>query len=64
LIDFIKIKLRYAQESYVVEYIFEKTLFNTIGKFPGLPLGWCADDLFWIKAAMHTDILTIPELAA
>ena len=61
VVDFMKIKLGYIQESYVIEYIFDRALLDVIGKFPDLPLGWCSDDLFWIKAGMHTDIVTIPD---
>ena len=61
IIDFLKLKFGYSQESYVVEYIFDKSLLDDIGKFSGFPLGWCSDDLFWIKTALCTDILTIQD---
>ncbi|HCM22680.1 MAG TPA: hypothetical protein DIC46_18340 [Porphyromonadaceae bacterium] len=60
-IDFLKIKFNYISESYAVEYIFKKELLNHCGYFPDFPLGWCSDDLFWIKCMSISDIITIPE---
>lgn len=60
-LDFAKLKLGYKQESYAVEYLFERDLFDGIGGFPEYPLGWCADDLFWIKAAGCVPMVTIPD---
>ncbi|WP_273495560.1 glycosyltransferase family 2 protein [Rikenella microfusus] len=54
-------KLEYQFESYVVEYIFDRGLWDDIGGFPDFPLGWCADDWFWIQAMQQTDLITIPE---
>ena len=54
-------KLDYRFESYVVEYIFERSLYDWIGGFPDFPLGWCADDWFWAQVMLHTDLITMPE---
>lgn len=54
-------KLSYRFESYVVEYIFERSLYDRIGGFPDFPLGWCTDDWFWIQAMQHTNLITMPE---
>lgn len=54
-------KLSYRFESYVVEYIFERSLYDLIGGFPDFPLGWCADDWFWIQAMQHTNLITVPD---
>lgn len=54
-------KLSYQFESYVVEYIFERSLYDRIGGFPDFPMGWCADDWFWVQVMLHTDLITIPE---
>lgn len=61
LVDWLSRKLSYRFESYVVEYIFERSLYDRIGGFPDFPLGWCADDWFWIQVMLHTDLITIPE---
>ena len=60
-IDFLKIKFNYISESYAVEYIFKNELLNYCGYFPDFPLGWCSDDLFWIKCMSISDIITIPK---
>lgn len=60
-IDFLNIKLNYISESYVVEYIFHKSIYEKAGKFPDLPLGWCSDDLFWVHASLYTNIVTVPN---
>lgn len=54
-------KLSYRFESYVVEYIFERSLYDRIGGFPDFPLGWCADDWFWIQAMQHSNLITVPD---
>lgn len=54
-------KLEYRFESYVVEYIFERSLYDRIGGFPDFPLGWCSDDWFWVQAMQQTDLTVIPD---
>lgn len=54
-------KLSCQFESYVVEYIFERSLYDRIGGFPDFPLGWCADDWFWVQAIQHTNLITVPD---
>ena len=61
LSEFLPIKFNYLQESYAIEYIFHKSLLKEIGAFPDFPLGWCADDLFWIQCMKYSDIVTIPD---
>lgn len=61
LADWLYGKLNYRFESYVVEYIFERSLYDRIGGFPDFPLGWCADDWFWIQAMQQTNLITIAE---
>ena len=60
-VDFLNIKLNYVSESYAVEYIFHRSLLDKTGNFRDFPLSWCSDDLFWIKASLHTLIVTIPD---
>lgn len=59
--DFLNIKFNYICESYAVEYIFKKEILDCCGYFPNFPLGWCADDFFWIKCMSISDIITITE---
>lgn len=59
--DWLESKLTYRIESYVDEYIFRRTLFEQAGGFADFPLGWCADDWFWIEAMQHTDLYTIGD---
>lgn len=47
--EFIQKKLSYEQESYMVESIFKRSLYEKIGGFPELPLAWAADDLFHFR---------------
>ncbi|MCL2650903.1 MAG: glycosyltransferase [Candidatus Azobacteroides sp.] len=60
-IDFLNIKLNYTSESYAVEYIFHNSLIERTGKFSVFPLSWCSDDLFWIRASLYSQIVTIPD---
>lgn len=61
LSEWLILKLSYQFESYAVEYIFERSLYEQIGGFPDFPLGWCADDWFWLQAMQYTDLTTIPD---
>jgi glycosyltransferase involved in cell wall biosynthesis len=57
--DFLDDKLHYRIESYVVEYIFKKSLYVLSGGFPDFDLGWCSDDAFWLKCCQLSKIRTI-----
>lgn len=57
--DFLNLKLSYEQESYVVEYIFSRDAYDSIGGFPDLPLAWASDDLFCLELANYGKICTI-----
>ena len=57
---FLNLKLSYTQESYVVETIFSREVFNRIEGIPEMPLAWAADDLFNVKLALHGGMRTIP----
>lgn len=61
LIDFLKIKFGGQQESYAIEYIFNQTLLKKTNGFPNFPLGWCSDDLFWIRCLSFSDVITISD---
>ncbi|SEB06899.1 glycosyltransferase family 2 protein [Pedobacter hartonius] len=60
-IQFLKSKLTYATESYVVEYVFHRDLLILTGGFRDLPLAWCADDLFWALASQYSPIIKIRD---
>lgn len=57
--EFLNKKLSYAEESYIVEYIFSRQAYQDIDGFPDLPLAWTADDLFCLKLAEHGQICSI-----
>jgi glycosyltransferase involved in cell wall biosynthesis len=59
-LDFLKYKFNYIYESYAIEYIVHKSLYEAVGGYTDFPLGWCSDDLFWIQASAISPILTIP----
>lgn len=59
--DFLQMKFNYAIETYAVEFIMNRALLGQAGRFPCFPLGWCSDDLFWIRLLTHSDAITIPE---
>ncbi|MEQ8414706.1 MAG: glycosyltransferase family 2 protein [Imperialibacter sp.] len=59
--EFLNIRLRAQEESYMVEYIFSRKAYKMVGGFPQLPLAWAADDLFWSKISMKTGIKSIND---
>lgn len=58
--EFLRLKLGFHQESYVVEWIFSRRAAAEAGWFPELPHAWAADDLFWVRLAGDAGIRTIP----
>jgi glycosyltransferase involved in cell wall biosynthesis len=60
--DFLKRRLKYRINSYVVEYIFRRKTLNAIGGFVRFPLAWCSDDATWYKMGQRSGILTIPDV--
>lgn len=57
--DFFKAKILGKIHSYVVEYVFHKSLIEKYGKFVNFDLAWCSDDATWINYAQATGISTI-----
>lgn len=55
--DFLKIKFLYKCETYVTDFIFNRSIYNQIGGFPDFPLGWCSDDAFWILGTKLSNII-------
>ncbi len=45
--------------SYVVEYIFRRSHFLEMGRFPNFDLAWGSDDALWIKLGKRFGIKTI-----
>ncbi|MET3127335.1 GT2 family glycosyltransferase [Arcicella rosea] len=58
---FFEEKIRGNLQSFVVEYIFKRSLFDREGGFANFDLAWCADDATWIKFAAKSGIYTIDE---
>lgn len=61
--EFYKEKLKGRIQSFVVEYIFKKSLYEREGGLVNFDLAWCADDATWIKFASKTGIYTISGAA-
>jgi len=58
-VEYLHQKLNYINESYVIEYIFQRDLYDEVNGFIDFPLGWCSDDSFWIKCSKLSNIRTI-----
>ena len=56
---FFKERINYQIESFVVEYIFNKKKFYSLGRFYSFDLAWGADDCEWIKLGAESGIKTI-----
>lgn len=56
-------KLRGRIQSFVVEYVFKKSLYEQEGGLANFDLAWCADDATWIKFASRTGIYTLTGAA-
>ena len=59
-VDFILKKMRYERNSSVAEYIFDKAEYYKVERFTDIPMGWCSDDMMWIKLSQQHDIETLP----
>ena len=57
--SFALFKLKGRLKSYVVEYIFRRDLYESIGGFQKYDLAWNADDATWIEMAKRDCITTI-----
>lgn len=58
---FLNKKLSYKIESYAVECIFRRKMLDVFNQIPHTPLGWCFDDILWIKLLTYSFIYTIPN---
>jgi len=57
--DFVKKRLRYQLNSFVVEYIFNRNVYNEYGGFHKLDMAWGSDDATWAKLSLNKGIFTI-----
>lgn len=57
--DYIKGRLNFQLNSFVVEYIFKKERFEEVGRFQKFDLAWGTDDATWMKMAARNGIHTI-----
>lgn len=57
--DFFYLKLRGKIQSFVVEYIFSREIYNKSDGFQPFDLAWGSDDATWIKFAKNHGIKTI-----
>lgn len=57
--DFLRAKLQGRISSYVVEYIFNRQAFMSLGRFQKFDMAWSSDDATWIKLSLEKGIKTI-----
>lgn len=57
--EYIKGRLDFQLNSFVVEYIFKKNRFEEVGRFQKFDLAWGTDDATWVKMAAKNGIHTI-----
>jgi len=58
-IDFFEARINHMLNSYVVEYVFSRSLYMAEGGIVNFDLAWCSDDATWIKFGMKNGIYTI-----
>lgn len=59
--EYAKARLTYQINSFVVEYIFKRDIFEEVGRWQNFDLAWGTDDATWIKLANNKGILTIDK---
>lgn len=59
--DFLRQRLCYRINSFIVEYVVRRSTFEAAGGFMRYPLAWCSDDATWYRMARPSGILTIPN---
>lgn len=57
--QFLKARLQYKINSFVVEYIFARSLYYESGGFVNFDMAWGSDDATWFKMSHISPILTI-----
>ena len=58
-VDFFAAKINHMINSFAVEYVFSRSLYEAEGGFVNFDLAWCADDATWIKFGRKNGIYTI-----
>lgn len=59
--EYAKARLTYKLNSFVVEYIFKRELFEKLGRWQNFDLAWGSDDATWVKLGAKDGILTIND---
>ena len=59
--DFFYKRINYQISSFVVEYIFRKSIYDQEGGFINFDLAWCSDDASWMNFGHLKSIKTIPD---
>lgn len=59
--EFLRGRLAYRYNSFIVEYIFSREHFLRQGGFVHYDLAWCSDDATWFRLAQPHGIITIPS---
>lgn len=57
--EYVKRRLNFQLNSFVVEYIFKKKRFEEVERFQKFDLAWGTDDATWMKMAARDGIYTI-----
>ena len=57
--DFLRGRLGYRYNSFIVEYVVRRSAFDRAGGFVHYDLAWCSDDATWARMAESTGMLTI-----
>lgn len=58
--DFLMARLQGRRHSFVVEYLFRRSVFDRADGFVDFPVAWCSDDASWFTFAGDTPIVTLP----
>lgn len=57
--EYVELRAKGIIESFVIEYIFRRSLFESMGRFVKFDLAWCSDDATWIGLSIVSGIRTI-----
>ena len=54
--DFLKSRLKWQNNSYVVEYIFRRKVYESVAGFPDFATALASDDAFWAMVSLRSGI--------
>ena len=57
--EYVRKRLQFQINSFVVEYIFRRKTFEVCGEFQAFDMAWGADDATWAKISLNKGIYTI-----